>query len=158
MLLHSAIVVVACVAAFVGSNALCAVLFPMAGWGCWFSHWGHGGCTVQTLPDAIAVKVLLLHMLWLMLHVLWPCMSSCYLHARLLLSLMFPAQLPMSWPLQLLLLLLCISTSLLVMLLLLHCICHIAHLWLQQLPAANASASMISFVVTCASALFTAQI
>ena len=31
MLLHSAIVVVACVAAIDGSTALCAVLFPMAG-------------------------------------------------------------------------------------------------------------------------------
>ena len=37
MLLQSAIVVVACVAAFVGSTALCAVLFPMACCGCWCS-------------------------------------------------------------------------------------------------------------------------
>ena len=53
-LLHSAIVVAAYFAAFVGSAPLCAVLFPVAGWGCWCSHWG--GCPVETLPDAIASK------------------------------------------------------------------------------------------------------
>ena len=51
VLLHSAGVVVAYVAAFVGSAALCAVLFPFAGRGCWKT-------TVETLPDAIAFNFL----------------------------------------------------------------------------------------------------